>query len=123
MSRNVLLIDDSPLVLAFTKSVLETAGYSVATATTLDSFEEERRRVPPDVIVLDVQMPEMFGDDLASTLRGAYGETAPIVLLSSLDAEELAIRAKESGAHGWVTKGSGPTALLSKIAEVLGRPS
>ena len=118
MSRRILLIDDSPLVLAFTRKVLENAGYSVATAMTLDAFEVERAKSPPDLIILDVQMPEIFGDDLASTLRGAYGEPAPILLLSSLDEDELAARAEEAEARGWVTKRSGPTALLAKIAEV-----
>jgi DNA-binding response OmpR family regulator len=118
--RKILLIDDSPLIVAVTKAALEKAGYAVATAMTLEAFEEERRREPPDLIILDIQMPEIFGDDLANTLRGAYGETAPIVLLSSLDEEELATRAEEANARGWVSKRAGLDALLVKVAEIVG---
>ncbi|NVL83866.1 response regulator, partial [Escherichia coli] len=82
-----------PLVLELTRSVLEAEGYLVTTATDLDSFEAARRRTMPDLILVDVQMPEAFGDDVALTLRGAYGEQAPIILLSSLDDEELSRRA------------------------------
>lgn len=118
MSRRILLIDDSPLILEFTRAILVEAGYSVGIAMTVEAFEAERRSTPPDLIIVDVQMPEIFGDDLASTLRGAYGETAPIILLSSLSEEELGERAKEAGARGWVTKRSGPTALIAKIREI-----
>ena len=116
--RKILLIDDSPLILEVTRAALESAGYQVATAMTLEVFEEQRRREPPDLIIVDIQMPEIFGDDLASTLRGAYGEPAPIMLLSSLEPEELQRRADESGARAWVTKRAGMPALLAKVREL-----
>lgn len=120
MQPKILIIDDSPLVLEVTRSALEHAGYIVATATTLDAFEQERRSPPPpDLILVDVQMPEIFGDDLASTVRGAYGEEAPIVLVSSLDEAELGARARQAEAQGWVSKRAGLDALLGKITEVL----
>ncbi len=117
--RKILLIDDSPLILQMTRAALEQAGYSVATATDVDTFEQERRREPPDLIIVDIQMPEIFGDDLAQTIRDAYGERAPIVFLSSLESEELARRAEEAGARGWVTKRAGMGSLLAKVGEIL----
>jgi DNA-binding response OmpR family regulator len=120
--RRVLLIDDSALVLEVTRSILQTAGYDVAIAMTVEAFETERRDHPPDLIVIDVQMPEVFGDDLAGTLRGAYEVTTPMILLSSLDESELARRAEEAEIEGFVTKRSGPAALLAKVREVLGPP-
>jgi DNA-binding response OmpR family regulator len=116
--RKILLIDDSPLILAVTQAFLQKEGYEVATAMTLDVFEAERRRMMPDLIIVDIQMPEIFGDDLASTLRGAYAEPAPIVFLSSLDEEELEQRAREADARAWVTKKSGMTALVAKVREI-----
>lgn len=116
--HRILLIDDSPLILEVTRSALERAGYQVATAMTLEAFEEHRRSEPPDLIIVDIQMPEIFGDDLVSTLRGAYGEPAPIMLLSSLDEEELERRAHEAGAHAWLTKKAGLPALLAKVSEI-----
>ncbi|MFO0738134.1 MAG: response regulator [Labilithrix sp.] len=122
MPRKVLLIDDSALVLEVTRATLAKAGYQVATAMTVEAFENERRDNPPDLIVIDVQMPEVFGDDLAGTLRGAYEVTTPMILLSSLEPDELARRAEEAGIEGWVTKRSGPDALLAKVLEILGPP-
>lgn len=122
MPRRVLLIDDSALVLEVTRTILQTAGYDVAIAMTVEAFESERREHPPDLIVIDVQMPEVFGDDLAGTLRGAYQVKTPMILLSSLDETELARRAEEAGIEGFVTKRSGPDALLAKVREVLGPP-
>jgi len=121
--RRILLIDDSALVLQYTRSVLEKAGYEVATAMTVEAFESERATRTPDLIVVDVQMPEVFGDDLASTLRGAYKVTSPIILLSSLDEKELAERCAEAEIDGFVTKRAGSAALLAKVREVLGDES
>jgi DNA-binding response OmpR family regulator len=116
--RRILLIDDSALILAVTQATLQKEGYEVATAMTLEAFEEQRRCAPPDLIIVDVQMPEIFGDDLASTLRGAYAEPAPIVLLSSLDEEELAERARDADARAWVSKQAGMPALVAKVREI-----
>lgn len=120
MPRRILLIDDSELILEVTKKTLEGAGYEVGVAMTVTAFENERREHPPDLIIIDVQMPEVFGDDLAGALRGAYKVTTPMILLSSLDEDELARRAAEAEIEGWVTKRSGPDALLAKVREVLG---
>lgn len=117
--RKILVIDDSPLILEVTRAALEQAGYTVAAVMTVDAFEEERRRVPPDLIIVDIQMPEIFGDDLAQTIRGAYGERAPIVFLSSLPDEELAARASEAGVDGWISKRAGMQALVAKVQELL----
>jgi DNA-binding response OmpR family regulator len=116
--HKILLIDDSPLILAVTQAALQNEGYEVATAMTLDVFEAERKRMVPDLIIVDIQMPEIFGDDLASTLRGAYAERAPIVFLSSLDEAELEERARDAEARAWITKRAGMPALIAKVREI-----
>lgn len=116
----VLVIDDSALVLEVTRSALESEGFEVDIALDVSSFEEKRRAIAPDVIVVDVQMPEAFGDDLASTLRGAYGVDVPILLLSTLPDEELAKRALAAEATGFVSKRDGLQSLVTRIREVLG---
>ena len=118
--RKILLIDDSALILQVTRAALEKAGFSVATAMTVDQFEAERRSNPPDLIIVDIQMPEIFGDDLASTIRAAYREPAPILFLSGIDEEELAQRAEEAGVQGWVSKRAGLPALVEKVSSILG---
>ena len=116
----VLVLDDSPLVLAVTRFALEGAGFEVAVAEDLATFERLRTAVSPDLILIDVQMPEAFGDDVAATLRGWHGVRAPILLVSSLQESELAHRACAAQAAGYVLKEAGVTALVDRCKELLG---
>jgi DNA-binding NarL/FixJ family response regulator len=65
-------------------------------------------------------MPEAFGDDIASTLRGWHGVHVPILLVSSLEESELARRARAAEASGYVLKEAGMTALIDRCKELLG---
>jgi DNA-binding response OmpR family regulator len=116
----VLVLDDSALALDLVKSALEDAGMTVSCANDLASFEALREAAPPDVILMDVQMPEVFGDDLAGMLRGAYGVKVPILLLSNLDEAELERRAKEAAVDGFVSKRAGMPALVARVRSALG---
>lgn len=118
--RRVLLVDDSPLVLALLREALEARDVIVDTATNLEELERRRAAASPDVIVLDVHMPEAWGDDVASTLRGAYGVKVPILLMSTLGPEELASRAAASGVDGWVSKEEGVEHIAARISALLG---
>lgn len=118
--RAILILDDSPLVLEVTRFALESAGFDVATAEDLSSFERQRVEFCPDLILVDVQMPEAYGDDVASTLRGWHGVRIPILLVSSLDETELARRAKRADASGYVQKTAGMTALVDRCKQLLG---
>jgi DNA-binding response OmpR family regulator len=117
--RRILVFDDSPLVLAMTRAALEGAGYEVETALDLNTFEARRESTPPDLILVDVQMPEAFGDDVAATLRGYREVKTPIVLVSNLDRAELARRATEACADGWVSKADGVAELVRRVKELL----
>lgn len=116
----VLVLDDSPLVLSVTRFALESAGLRVAVAEDLATFERLRATSAPDLILIDVQMPEAFGDDIASTLRGWHGVHVPILLVSSLDESELARRARAAEASGYVRKDAGMSALVDRCKELLG---
>jgi DNA-binding response OmpR family regulator len=119
--RGVLVLDDSPLVLAVTRFALESAGFEVAIAEDLATFERLRKTFSPDLMLIDVQMPEAFGDDIASTLRGWQGVRVPIVLVSSLEETELARRARAAQVEGYVLKEAGMTALVDRCREILER--
>ena len=121
MSRKILIIDDSPLVLELTRHALADEGYDVSVATTLDEFESLRQAEPPDLILVDVQMPEAFGDDLTALLRGAYSVKVPIFLLSSLGDDELAVRAAAADATGFISKRAGLDKLVARVHEAVGR--
>jgi len=120
--KAILVFDDSPFALALTRAALEKAGFKVAVADDLSSFERQRVAFDPDLILVDVQMPEAFGDDVASTLRGWHGVQVPILLVSSLDQSELARRAQRAQASGYVCKGAGMPELVRRCRELLEAP-
>lgn len=119
LRKSVLVFDDSPFALALTRAALESAGFTVAIAEDLSSFERQRVALDPDLILVDVQMPEAFGDDVASTLRGWHGVQVPILLVSSLDQSELARRAQGAHASGYICKGAGMHELVKRCRELL----
>jgi DNA-binding response OmpR family regulator len=67
------------------------------------------------LILIDVQMPAMFGDDVAMVIRQGRSARPPIVLLSSLPEEELAERAADAGADGYISKRRGVEGVLAEI--------
>jgi len=117
--KAILVFDDSPFALALTRAALEAAGFTVAIAADLSSFERQRVAFDPDLILVDVQMPEAFGDDIASTLRGWHGVQVPILLVSSLDQSELERRAQRAQVSGYICKGAGMSELVRRCRELL----
>ncbi|MBC7978462.1 MAG: response regulator [Myxococcales bacterium] len=117
--KAILVFDDSPFALALTRAALESAGFVVAIAADLSSFERQRVAFDPDLILVDVQMPEAFGDDVASTLRGWHGVQVPILLVSSIEQGELASRAQRARASGYICKGAGMSELVRRCRELL----
>jgi DNA-binding response OmpR family regulator len=117
--KSILVFDDSPMVLALTREALEREGFQVAVAEDLSAFEQQRETFAPDLILLDVQMPEVFGDDVAVTLREWHGVRVPILLVSSLDEDELRTRAAHAEADSYITKAAGMPALIRRCKELL----
>jgi two-component system, OmpR family, KDP operon response regulator KdpE len=110
----VLVVDDEPAILRFLRTSLSTQGYVVSEAKDGHSALEAIRAKAADVVVLDLGLPDMDGLDIIRTLR-AEGETAPIIVLSSREAEGLKVEALDLGADDYVTKPFGIDELLARI--------
>ena len=117
--QSVLILDDSKVVLDVARKYLQDAGYFVSTALSLAEFDRHKATRNPDLILLDVQMPELDGDDLGRTLRIDRGVTVPILLFSTLDDDELERRANEAGLDGYVSKNAGLEALVAQVQSTL----
>ena len=116
--KRVLILDDSSIVLELVGEALEAAGYVAVTAPDLAHLERglaER----PDLLVVDVNMPEAYGDDVGAVLRDVRGLAVPIVLFSSIPESELAARAVEAGFTDYVSKDAGVEALVAKVVSIL----
>lgn len=118
--KRILLMDDSPIFLEVTRTAFEAEGYSVVCASNLAELEQARSQGRLDLVLMDVQMPEVFGDDVALTLRHAYGVEVPIYLLSSLDDADLAERVRWAQVEGFISKNRGLEALLGEVRRILG---
>jgi DNA-binding response OmpR family regulator len=113
----VLLIDDSELTLKVAARTLVDAGYDVRTSTTVNNLASAFGAWSPEVILTDVNMPEISGVELCRRLKSSY-ETAhvPVILYSSLDERELEVLARECEADAFLSKQSGPDALPRELA-------
>ncbi len=118
--KRILIMDDSPLVLDLAQAALEEAGYQVCVAADLASFEAQRLAHPPDLILLDVQMPEAFGDDIGGVLRAVRQVRVPIVLFSNVGDAELKQRVREAELDGFISKRAGLDVLVARVTAILG---
>src|SRR5262245_5083335 len=101
--KNVLVIDDSRVVLDVTRIALEGNGYRVNTLLEPGEFDPKAQGVP-DLVLVDVNMPQFFGDDVVDYIRSAWELDSPILLFSNIAEEELRDRAKRCGADGYISK-------------------
>ncbi len=114
--RKVLIVDDSDVQLYFEERALLRAGFEVRTANSLDRFDEIFNMWRPDIVLTDVQMPDIRGDDLCKVLKQRMGTSqTPVVLFSSLSDAELAVLARQCHADGFLSKQAG----LERLAEEL----
>lgn len=85
MSKRILLVDDEPDVVTVMKFTLETHGFEVITAYDGQEGLEKAKFTFPDLIILDVLMPKLFGDDLLKVLRNdPLTHNIPVLFLTNL---------------------------------------
>ena len=112
-------MDDSEIVLEVFRTALEAAGYEVVCVNALAQLAEVRQQGPAHLVLMDVQMPEAHGDDIAFTLRNVYGISAPIYLLSGLDEADLADRVEWAGIEGYISKEIGVEAIVGRVRSIV----
>jgi two-component system alkaline phosphatase synthesis response regulator PhoP len=116
MRKKLLIVEDNTELLELLRLGLKQAGFSVSTAATgLDALKKARG-VSPDLIILDLVLPELDGFAVCEALR-RDDETAaiPIIMLTGLTSEFTRYAGMESGADEYVTKPASSAQLLPKI--------
>ena len=119
MPARILIIDDEPNILATLAPLLRSRGYEVITAMSGRAALESIERENPDLIVLDLGLPDMDGVDVTRLVRD--GRSTPIVVLSARGAERDKVRALDAGADDYVTKPFGTEELLARVRVALRR--
>lgn len=120
MPKSILLLDDSEIVRAAAVHCLKGAGYEVTAVSTIDELEENADPGAADLILLDVEVEQLFGDDVGMVLRKVRGITRPIWLYSSKPDAELAERVADAGLDGFISKNEGLDVLVARVREILG---
>jgi two-component system, OmpR family, KDP operon response regulator KdpE len=114
----VLVIDDEPPIRKLLRVGLSAHGYQIMEASSGKMALELLGGQPPDLIILDLGLPDMQGHELLRTMR-ARNDSVPIVVLSSRDDEAGKVQALDSGADDYVTKPFGMDELLARMRAAL----
>ncbi len=117
--KSVLVVDDEPKIVQLARDYLEHAGFGVLTAGDGRAALAAARTKRPDLVVLDLGLPEIDGLDVARTLRRE--SNVPIVMLTARDDEMDRVIGLELGADDYVTKPFSPRELVARVRAVLRR--
>ncbi|UCV01366.1 two-component system response regulator KdpE [Acidovorax radicis] len=118
--RTVLVVEDEPQIRRFVRSALEAEGWQVNEAATLREGLSAAGTRQPDLLVLDLGLPDGDGIDLIRDVRG--WSAVPIIVLSARTDEADKINALDAGADDYLTKPFGTGELLARVRANLRRP-
>jgi putative two-component system response regulator len=120
MSAKILVVDDEPSIVDVLTRFLSREGYSVVTAANGREALEQVRREPPDLILLDVTMPELDGFTVCERIKeDPRTALIPITMLTGLDDREHRTRGIEAGADDFLTKPFEQSILRARIRSQL----
>jgi len=117
--RRVLVVDDEERMVRFIRMNLEHDGFQVSEAFNGKQAIQRLRDVNPDLILLDVMMPDLDGFDVLEMIREI--SSVPVIMLTAKGEEDDRVRGLELGADDYVSKPFSPRELVSRVKAVLRR--
>jgi len=122
MNERVLVVDDDPDILNFVRVNLELDGFETTTAENGRIALDTARQSPPDLVLLDVMMPEMDGLTVLRRLRSTPATTnVPVILLTAKALAEDRVKGLNLGADDYITKPFDVEELMARVRTVLRR--
>ncbi|MDP9795327.1 two-component system OmpR family response regulator [Catenuloplanes nepalensis] len=118
--ESLLVVDDEPTVRELLAATLRFAGFSVSSAATAAEALDAARREPPDLVLLDVMLPDLDGFEVVRRLRDG-GARVPVLFLTARDAPADKVQGLTLGGDDYVTKPFDLEELLARIRAVLRR--
>jgi len=121
VAKTIMIVDDSATMLMSVKNNLEIAGFKVVTAEDgIKALTKLKGGIKPDLIITDVNMPNMDGMELIKNVRALPGfRFTPILTLTTESQAAKRDEGKKLGATGWLVKPVGGADLLKIIKQVL----
>ncbi|GAB4420914.1 MAG: response regulator transcription factor [Anaerolineales bacterium] len=119
MSKTIMVVDDEKRLVALVESYLSQQGYRVVSANNGKEALSVARREQPDLIILDIMMPEMDGYEFMREHRKEFD--TPIILLTARVDDDERVIGLEVGADDYITKPFRPRELVARVRAVLRR--
>lgn len=111
----ILVVDDEPQITDFLRRGLAYKGFSVTTVSNGETALDTARDCPPDLVILDLMLPDLDGYEVCRRLRAGGDKNLPIVMLTARDHLHDKITGLDSGADDYVTKPFAFDELLARI--------
>ena len=122
MAPRILVVDDDPVIIQITAKTLMAGGYEVFKAVSGPEALQRIDDIRPDLVILDVMMPEMNGYEVCRRLRNtATTARLPIMMLTAQESVEEKVRGFEAGADDYMTKPFQPPELQARVKVLLRR--
>lgn len=116
----ILVVDDAPANVKLLDQVLRASGYEVVTAASGREGLEKLAATKPDLVLLDVVMPEMSGYDVCRAIRASSATVLlPVVMVTALDPETERVKGIEAGADDFLSKPINQPELLARVKSLL----
>ncbi len=117
--KKILIIEDDATLREELRLLLENGGYAPCIATDFENAADEAARIRPDLVLLDILLPDANGQSILRDIRSR--SDVPVIMLTSRSTDADEIISRSSGADDYVTKPYNPALLLLRIETVLRR--
>ncbi|PKQ29881.1 MAG: two-component system response regulator [Actinobacteria bacterium HGW-Actinobacteria-10] len=118
MSKTVLVVDDAAFMRMMIRDILSREGYLIHEAVNGRDAVEKYEEIQPDLVTMDITMPEMSGLEALSAIRGR-DPGARVLMVSAMGQQKMIVEALELGAMDFLVKPFQPTKVLETVKKCL----
>ncbi len=117
----IAIVEDDPVINQMYRIKFEASGFDVFTASDGQAGVELVAKVKPDILLLDIQMPHMHGDEALAKIRATTsGKTIPVIILTNVGKEEAPAALKNLGVSSYIVKAElTPSQVVAKVKDTL----
>lgn len=122
MRKKILVVEDDPDLVELLSFNLRGCGFAVSTSSDGVDALKKTRCIMPDLILLDLMLPELDGFGVCETLRRDPATAGiPIIMVTAMSSQFARLAGLEAGANDYITKPFSPKQVISRVQELLGR--